>query len=189
MRALRQARTANVFAVACSSPGMRAARGRCTSPARCPRSIAIGWRPEREPERVIDVPMRTLDDILDEAAAPVGFDLLSVDVEGHELEVLSGFDFATLAAAADPARGSRRGSRTAPLSEACRLSPDPPLREQRLVCAERRSAVAAQMGGTLADRAQILSGAAVSGRAQRLAAASRSVDALKAQHTLGAGPA
>jgi hypothetical protein len=26
-------------------------------------------------------------------AAPIGFELLSVDVEGHELEVLSGFDF------------------------------------------------------------------------------------------------
>ena len=38
--------------------------------------------------------MRTLDDILIEARAPAGFDFLSVDVEGHELEVLSGFDFA-----------------------------------------------------------------------------------------------
>ncbi len=38
--------------------------------------------------------MRTLDDILIEARAPVGFDFLSIDVEGHELEVLSGFDFA-----------------------------------------------------------------------------------------------
>ena len=38
--------------------------------------------------------MRTLDDILIEARAPVGFDFLSIDVEGHELEVLSGFDLA-----------------------------------------------------------------------------------------------
>src|SRR5262249_61263099 len=46
-----------------------------------------------EPERVIEVPVRTLDDILIEARAPAQFDLLSIDVEGHELEVLSGFDF------------------------------------------------------------------------------------------------
>ena len=38
--------------------------------------------------------MRTLDDILDEACAPAPFDFLSIDVEGHELEVLSGFDLA-----------------------------------------------------------------------------------------------
>jgi hypothetical protein len=50
--------------------------------------------PGSQPERIIEVPVRTLDDILTEARAPAGFDLLSVDVEGHELEVLSGFDFA-----------------------------------------------------------------------------------------------
>ncbi|TMJ83549.1 MAG: FkbM family methyltransferase, partial [Alphaproteobacteria bacterium] len=50
--------------------------------------------PGAQPERVIEVPVRTLDDILIEARAPVGFDFLSIDVEGHELEVLSGFDFA-----------------------------------------------------------------------------------------------
>src|SRR5262249_57455565 len=50
--------------------------------------------PGVEPEQVIEVPVRTLDDILIEARAPMRFDLLSVDVEGHELEVLSGFDFA-----------------------------------------------------------------------------------------------
>ena len=45
------------------------------------------------PERAIDVPVRTLDEILNEAHAPRAFDLLSVDVEGHELDVLRGFDF------------------------------------------------------------------------------------------------
>jgi hypothetical protein len=50
--------------------------------------------PGAVPERVIEVPVRTLDDILGEARAPVRFDLLSIDVEGHELEVLSGFDLA-----------------------------------------------------------------------------------------------
>jgi hypothetical protein len=41
----------------------------------------------------IAVPTRTLDSVLEEAQAPAPIDLLSVDVEGHELEVLSGFDF------------------------------------------------------------------------------------------------
>jgi hypothetical protein len=38
--------------------------------------------------------VRTLDEILAEARAPQPIDLLSVDVEGHELDVLRGFDFA-----------------------------------------------------------------------------------------------
>jgi hypothetical protein len=62
--------------------------------ARCRRSIGDRMAPGAEPEQVIDVLVRTLDDILVEAGAPQGFDLLSVDVEGHELEVLSGFDLA-----------------------------------------------------------------------------------------------
>ena len=40
------------------------------------------------------MPVRTLDEILTEARAPSPIDLLSVDVEGHELDVLRGFDFA-----------------------------------------------------------------------------------------------
>ena len=43
---------------------------------------------------VIMVPTRTLDDVLEEADAPRRFDLLSIDVEGHEIEVMRGFDFA-----------------------------------------------------------------------------------------------
>src|SRR5262249_61000789 len=50
--------------------------------------------PGAQAERIIDVPVSTLDDILLAAHAPDGFDLLSVDVEGHELEVLSGCDLA-----------------------------------------------------------------------------------------------
>jgi hypothetical protein len=42
---------------------------------------------------VIQVPTRTLDSILEEAETPVPIDLLSIDVEGHEAEVLRGFDF------------------------------------------------------------------------------------------------
>jgi hypothetical protein len=42
----------------------------------------------------IMVPTRTLDSILEEAGAPTPIDFLSIDVEGHEVEALSGFDFA-----------------------------------------------------------------------------------------------
>jgi hypothetical protein len=42
---------------------------------------------------IIQVPTRTLDSILEEAEVSVPIDLLSIDVEGHETEVLQGFDF------------------------------------------------------------------------------------------------
>jgi len=40
----------------------------------------------------IQVPMRTLDDMLREADAPMGMEVVSIDVEGYELQVLRGFD-------------------------------------------------------------------------------------------------
>ena len=91
---LCRARSAKVFAVACSSPE--------NAGRRMQLHVAGPWSaldrdrmtPGAQPERIIEVPVRTLDDILIEARAPVGFDFLSIDVEGHELEVLSGFDFA-----------------------------------------------------------------------------------------------
>jgi FkbM family methyltransferase len=88
------AREAQVFAVACSSPdnaglslplhvdGARSALDR------------ERMAPGSQPGYVVTVPTRTLDDILDEAEAPAPIDLLSVDVEGHEIEVLRGFDAA-----------------------------------------------------------------------------------------------
>lgn len=91
---LRKSRKGQVFEVACSSP--ENAGTRMTLHVHGPYSsfdpkLAVtGLRPER----VIEVPVRTLDDILEEAKAPQGFELLSVDVEGHELDVLHGFDFA-----------------------------------------------------------------------------------------------
>ncbi len=39
---------------------------------------------------VIEVPVRTLDDILTEANAPAPIDMISIDVESHEIEVLNG---------------------------------------------------------------------------------------------------
>ena len=42
---------------------------------------------------VIEAPVRTLTEVLAGAGAPSRFDLLSLDVEGYELEVLRGLDF------------------------------------------------------------------------------------------------
>jgi FkbM family methyltransferase len=90
---LTTARKARVFAAACSAPqnsgqsltlhvdGARSALDR--------DRMAAG----SQVAYTILVPARTLDSILDEAGAPVPIDLLSVDVEGYEIEVLSGFDF------------------------------------------------------------------------------------------------
>jgi len=89
--ALRKA--AKVFAAACTSPEnagqpmplhVDGARSGLDRDRMAPGSKAA---------YVIAVPARTLDDILEEAQAPSPIDLLSVDVEGHELEVLSGFNF------------------------------------------------------------------------------------------------
>jgi FkbM family methyltransferase len=91
---LRATRTANVYAVACSSP-QKAGRSLPFHVAG-PLSALDRDRmaPGAEPERIIAVPTRTLDDILIEARAPSPIDFLSIDVEGHEFEVLQGFDFA-----------------------------------------------------------------------------------------------
>lgn len=91
---LRRERSARVFAAACSSP----ANAGSTLPLHVagPMSSLNRERmaPGALPEDVIEVPVRTLDDILTESAAPVPVDFMSVDVEGHEIEALSGFTFA-----------------------------------------------------------------------------------------------
>lgn len=87
-------RSAKVFAVACSSPQNAGRRMRLYLAGPLSSLDRDRMAPGAEPERVIEVPVRTLDDVLMEARAPVGFELLSIDVEGHELEVLSGFELA-----------------------------------------------------------------------------------------------
>ncbi|MGE0563837.1 MAG: FkbM family methyltransferase [Pseudolabrys sp.] len=91
---LKQERNAKVFAVACSSP---ANAGR-TMPFHVAGPMSSLDRdrmaPGALPDALIEVPVRTLDQLLAEAGAPRPIDLLSIDVEGHELDVLSGFDFA-----------------------------------------------------------------------------------------------
>ena len=89
---LRRARKAKVYAVACSSP--RNGGGVLPFHVAGPLSSLDRERmaPGSRTEAVIDVPIKTLDQILQEADAPPEFDFLSIDVEGHELEVLQGFD-------------------------------------------------------------------------------------------------
>jgi FkbM family methyltransferase len=91
---LKRQRSAQVFAVACSTRANAGKRLRLHVAGALSSLDRERMAPGAALERVIDVPTRTLDDILREANAPVGFDFLSVDVEGHELEVLSGFDLA-----------------------------------------------------------------------------------------------
>jgi len=91
---LRELRSAKVFAAACSSPK--------NAGQLLPFYVAGPWSsldrdamaPGSCPDELIQVPIRTLDDILVEGSAPHPLDFLSVDVEGHEIEVLRGFDFA-----------------------------------------------------------------------------------------------
>jgi FkbM family methyltransferase len=90
---LRRTRTAAVFAVACSSPenaGQMLPFFAADALSGLDRSQMAPWA---EPQ-VINVPVRTLDSILERAGAPQPIDFLSIDVEGHEIEVLRGFDFA-----------------------------------------------------------------------------------------------
>ena len=91
---LRAVRRARIVAAACSSPAN--AGGRMTLFLSGPHSslkrdlVVTGV----VPHGTIEVPARTLDDILIEAGAPTPIDFISIDVEGHEVDVLSGFDVA-----------------------------------------------------------------------------------------------
>ena len=107
---LRARRNAKVFAVACSSPENAGRElplhvaGPLSSLDR--RHMAPG----ATPERIINVPIRTLDSILAEAGTPDQF-RFSVDrCRGPRNRGAARFRYCALAAAADPARGSRRRS-------------------------------------------------------------------------------
>ncbi len=89
---LSRVRLAKVFAVACSSRRNAGKRMRLHVAGALSALDRDRMAPGAQPEQVIEVPVRALDDILVEAGAPAQFDFLSIDVEGHELEVLSGFD-------------------------------------------------------------------------------------------------
>jgi FkbM family methyltransferase len=89
---LGRMRRASVFAVACSSPQNAGRRMPLHLAGALSSLDRERMAPGAQPRQVIEVPVRTLDDVLMRAGAPLHFELLSVDVEGHELEVLSGFD-------------------------------------------------------------------------------------------------
>lgn len=89
---LRRNRSAKVVAVACSSPSNAGRLMRLHVAGALSSLDRDRMAPGAQPERIIEVPIRTLDDILIAAEAPAQFAFLSIDVEGHELEVLSGFD-------------------------------------------------------------------------------------------------
>ncbi len=87
---LKERRRAAVFACACSSP-QNAGKMLPFQLAGIQSSLNLNFFVAgMRKEEIIEVPARTLDDILAEANAPVPIDPLSIDVESHEIEVLSG---------------------------------------------------------------------------------------------------
>src|SRR5262249_18007240 len=91
---LCSARSAKVFAVACSSPENAGRRMKLHVAGALSALDRDRMAPGAQPARPIELPARTHDAVLLEACAPRQLDFLSIDVEGHELEVLSGFDLA-----------------------------------------------------------------------------------------------
>src|SRR4029079_9631557 len=90
---LGPSRKARVFATACSSPDNAGQ----SLPLHIdgPRSALDRDRmsPRAKAAYAIVVPAQTLDSTLEDAESPAPIDMLSIDVEGHETEVLRGFDF------------------------------------------------------------------------------------------------
>lgn len=89
---LRAERKGKVFAAACSSPAKAGQELPLYVAGPLSSLDRHSMAPGATPEKVIRVPVRTLDSILEEAGSPAAFDFLSVDVEGHEIEVLQGLD-------------------------------------------------------------------------------------------------
>lgn len=91
-KALRESRRAIVYAVACSSPE-NAGRSMPLKLADAYSTLNAALHdPSAKITGSIDVPIKTLDQVLTDAQAPSPIDFLSIDVEGHEREVLRGFD-------------------------------------------------------------------------------------------------
>jgi FkbM family methyltransferase len=89
---LKARRKAKVYAVACSSPANAGKPMRLTLAGIHSSLEASHFVFGMNREGVIEVPVTTLDQVLIDAQAPTPLDLLSIDVEGHEIDVLDGFD-------------------------------------------------------------------------------------------------
>lgn len=91
---LRERRKAKVYAIACSAPenaGKTMTLHLAGVYSSLDPSLSISTV---LPEGAVEVPIMTLDGVLKDAGAPSPIDFLSIDTEGHEIEVLSGFDLA-----------------------------------------------------------------------------------------------
>jgi len=91
---LRRERRAKVYAVACSKPE-NAGKTLTLYLAGIQSSLdadfyVAGVRRAGS----VEVPVMTLDQVLEDAGAPQPLDFVSIDVEGHDVEVLAGFDLA-----------------------------------------------------------------------------------------------
>ncbi len=91
---LRRERRAKVFAEACSAP-QNAGKTMVLHIAGIQTSLNPDFYvADMRRTGTTEVPVRTLDNILTEAQAPAPLDIVSNDVESHEIEVLQGFDLA-----------------------------------------------------------------------------------------------
>lgn len=91
---LRRERSATVFDVACSSP-LNAGKTLTLHLAGIQSSLNPDFYVAGMTRAgAVEVPVMTLDRILEDAAAPRPLDFVSIDVESHEIEVLDGFDLA-----------------------------------------------------------------------------------------------
>jgi FkbM family methyltransferase len=90
---LKKQRRAAVFGCACSSPqnAGKMLPFKVAGVAGIHSSLNLDFFVAgTHSDAIINVPVRTLDDILAEANAPTPIDLLSIDVESHEIDVLNG---------------------------------------------------------------------------------------------------
>jgi FkbM family methyltransferase len=92
---LKAERSGTVFAVACTSPDkatgtmtLHVAQGGHAS--LLPDYYIAGFKGRQLTK--VEVPVRTLDSLLEEVGAPTPINFVSLDVEFHEIEVLDGFD-------------------------------------------------------------------------------------------------
>ena len=91
---LRRERQAAVYAVACSTPE-NAGKTLTLHLAGIQSSLKPDfYAAGMQRAGSVEVPVMTLDQVLEDAGAPCPLDFVSIDVEGHDIEVLNGFDLA-----------------------------------------------------------------------------------------------